>query len=526
MNLFDYRNKKDLRSRTTDFREGREEHKATTQPAKQPKANAAPSHANSRVSRARVRNRTSDKWVYDQKIEQYRLKQTNGPAAENKPNVPQQVGESKADYDQRYDRYRRLLSEWFSGEVIKSVFRRHWMHIFYIGKLAWILVPITLLVTALAFFLPFLFIVAVIVWAIQLAALAWVINDWLNDYLIMTDRRIIYLEKTSFFEKTKIEIPIDHVQGVKTETNRSFVEYFFRVGTVKISSSGKTAIVFKHLYEPERIRKEYGSLRRSYLTAHTSFRKDRMNNYLENKIWGTKLINWNANEESRALRIKEEQSWLERLIPSGPIREGKDIVWYHHPIVLIKKIILPLLAIPVILVAGIFGIPFLFTLHGGLGTLGIVIFLAVLAIDLFIIWFRYDDWHNDRYIMSDDKITDIVKLPFGFDETQSSVEIRNVQDTEYEKRGFWANQFNYGTVKVTTIGGPALHFKNIPNPEIVEDEVSRRKEMLKHLDEDRQDRLMADFFAAYRDILLHPEEHAPSDEYGMPHRLDQEPPKR
>ena len=46
----------------------------------------------------------------------------------------------------------------------------------------------------------------------------------------------------------------------------------------------------------------------------------------------------------------------------------------------------------------------------------------------------------------------------------------------------------------------------MPKPELIEDEVSRRKEILKFFDEERQDRLYADFFASYRDVLINPPE--------------------
>ncbi len=522
MKLFDYRSKKDLQGKTTDFRSGASANPPpTARPSRPPQPD--PTRRKQPASRNRVMSRNRDKWVYNQKLEEYR---SVGPSSQNNPNLPQQTGESKSEYDERYSKYRKLLPEWFSGEVIKFVFRRHWMHIFFIGRFTWILLPITIIATIVGLLLPFLIIVPVVLWVIQLMALAWVINDWLNDYLIVTDRRIIDLEKVSFFNSVKTEIPLDKVQEVKIVTKRGTIDYLFRVGTVTISSSGRTSITFNHLRDPERIRKEWTNLKRSYFMARTAFRKDRMTNYLENKIWGTPLVNWNSTEEDRALQVTENPSWFQKTVPFGPQREGNDIIWHTHPWILVKKIFPLLIVFPLILIGSLIGLPFLLAFNPLLG--GIALFIAILVLLFmgFFIWFRYDDWHNDRYIMSVDKIVDIVKMPFGFDETQSVVEIRNVQDTEYEKRGFIANWFNFGTVRVTTIGGPALTFNNIPDPQIVEDEVSRRKEMLKFIDEERQDRLTADFFATYRDILLHPEDHAPSSPNdAKPGRLD-DPPRR
>ena len=528
MNMFDYRNKKDLKGRTTEFRKSAA---PTPSPSGQrqspPQTTRQAQQARSLPSRNRVRNKSRDRWVYNQRLETYRNSEI-GPSDKNKPQVVLNPGESKAEADARLDKYRKLMPEWFSGELIKFVFRRHWIHILYIGKIAWIFLPITIIALLLAAFLPFLWPVAGVALAIQVALLIWVINDWSNDYLIVTDRRIIELERVSFLEVEKIEIPLDKVQEVKIATRRGGLEYLFRVGTVTISSSGKTNIVFNHLRDPERIRLEYTKLKKSYFMARTAFRKDRMTNYLENKIWGTPLVNWNAQEEGRALEIKENVSWLERLFPSGPLWENdkKQIVWHTHPWIFFKKTIGLIVGFVLLVILTVVGLPFLYAFNALLGGIASGAALILILIEFFMLWYRYEDWHNDRYIMTDDKITDIVKLPFGFDETQSVVEIRNVQDTEYEKRGVFANWFNFGTVKITTVGGPALIFKNVPNPNIIEDEVSRRKEMLKFIDEERQDRLTADFFATYRDILLHPEDHAPADPYGRtPGRLD-DPPRR
>ena len=128
------------------------------------------------------------------------------------------------------------------------------------------------------------------------------------------------------------------------------------------------------------------------------------------------------------------------------------------------------------------------------------------------IWYKYENWHNDRFVIGEEKIFDIEKLPFGFEETVGVIDIRNVQDIQFEKRGLIANLLNYGTVKITTVGGPFIDFERVPKPELVEDEVSRRKEILKFFDEERQDRLYADFFASYRDVLMHPPEEVEEDE--------------
>ncbi len=527
MNMFDYRRKKDLQGRTTEFRKDTASapppgSRGTAPRAASARAKLEATNNTSQYStrRRQVKNRTRDRWVYNQRLEQYRQEKV-GPSAQNQPQLMAQPGETKADTDERLDKYRKLLNDWFSGELIKDVYRRHPVHILYIGRPALILFPLTLIITTAAIFVPLLFIPALIFWFIQIALTAWYINDWSNDYLIVTDRRVILLEKISFLDTAKTEIPLDKVQEVRVVQKRGTFEYIFQVGTVTITSSGRTTITFERVHKPERVRGQWDTLRKSYMRARTDFRRDRMRNYLENKIWGAPLVNWNADEEARGLNVTEDPGWLGRIFPSEPVRDRqkKQIIWHTHPWILIKRVLPLFLLLIGLIVFALIGLPLVYSLGIGLlSTIASVGSLILIFVIAFIVWYKYENWINDRYIVGEEKILDILKLPFGFDETIGTIDIRNVQDVNSEKSGIVANFLNFGTVNITTVGGPGVSFKNVPDPDIIEDEVSRRKELLRFLDEERQDRLTADFFSTYRDILLHPDDSAPSehnDGYGQ-----------
>jgi membrane protein YdbS with pleckstrin-like domain len=497
MNLFDYRRKKDLQGRTTEFRQSalssnsgeNRPGSGSMRPNNQPTARLPFSHRH-------IRSRTPDKWVYNTPLDNYRRKAQAGKPAAN-----------RGQLDEQQLKWRRLMPDWFTDEIIREVRRRHLVHILYIGKPAWLMLPPILLLFIISLFVPLLLIIAIPLLGLNLAFWAWYINDWSNDYLIITDRRFIQLEKVTLFNKAKIEIPLDKITEVKIETGRGPIEYLFKVGTVTVTSTGRSQITFKHVHDPESVRMEWDKLRKAYFMYRSNFRKDRMRNYLENRIWGSKLINWNEEEEAREIDVIENPNWLQRTFPTGPIRDRrkKQITWYTHPWVLFKRLSPLVLLLLLLILFGIFGLPFIYRLNVSLisliGSAGFV--LAFIGVCI-TIWYRYENWHNDRYVIGDEKVFDIEKLPFGFDETVGVIDIRNVQDIQFEKRGITANLLNYGSVKITTVGGPSITFERVPKPELIEDEVSRRKEILKFFDEERQDRLYADFFASYRDVIMNP----------------------
>lgn len=495
MNLFEYRRKKDLQGRTTDFRRSALPTQATEIYSKSGQSARTPPGSR------RVQSRTPDKWVYDTPLDNYRRK------------VQQQQGnasELRGQPDEQQLKWRKLMPDWFSDEIIRDVRRRHPVHIFFIGKPAWLLVPLVLVLAGVALlYLPWLFLLVTPLLLIDLALWAWYINDWANDYLIITDRRFIQIENTTFFNKAKIEIPLDKITEVRIETGRGLTELIFKIGTVTVISTGRSQIEFKRLHDPEGVRMEWDVLRRNYLVYRGNFRKERMRNYLENRIWGTELINWNEEEEAREIDVIEDPNWFQRTFPFGPIRDRRrrQITWYTHPWVLFNRLSGWVFLLSTLILFGIFGLPVLFGLNNSIinfaASVGFVAsFIAICS----TIWYKYENWHNDRYIIGEEKVFDIIRLPFGLDETVGVIDVRNVQDVQFEKRGLIANLLDYGTVRITTVGGPAITFERVPKPELIEDEVSRRKEILKFFDEERQDRLYADFFASYRDVLINPPE--------------------
>jgi hypothetical protein len=501
MNLFDYKRKKDLQGRTTQSgKNGSSSEQATRATSTAPNGPAKVQGQN-RLLRRRIRNATQDRWFYSDQLRNYQQQVTSTTKSDKTdPN-----SEHQAELRRKYS---RILSDLFANEVIIEGRRRHPIHILYLCKPIWLSLPLIIILLVASIFVSMLLWFGLGLALIDIILLGWFINDWSNDYLIITNRRVVQIERITFIDSDKTEIPLEKIQEIKVDARRSPLEYMFQVGTIVFISNGKTQIKFVRVKKPEELRSAAETMTKSFFMARNAYRKDRTRNYLESKIHNTEPRDWYTDEESRAIDAEENPNWWQRTFPSRPIHDpaNKRYIWHTHPWILIKKLFGSALLMFILIIAGIIGYPLLLVAKLGIVTLIIsLVYFPTLLLMVGIIWYKYENWHNDRYIVTytpfQEKVMNITRLPFGFDETNNTVLVRNIQDVQSEKNGVFATLFNFGKVKISVTGGSGIEMNNVPDPEAIRDEISRRIELAKYAQEDVEDRRVADSLIALRDIM-------------------------
>ena len=91
-----------------------------------------------------------------------------------------------------------------------------------------------------------------------------------------------------------------------------------------------------------------------------------------------------------------------------------------------------------------------------------------------LVW-RYEDWANDMFQLTDRDVIDIDRKPFGFGESRKQAPLRNIQNVRAERPGFFATLFDYGYVYVETAGAQSdITFDKIPHPSVVLSDIFRR----------------------------------------------------
>jgi len=316
--------------------------------------------------------------------------------------------------------------------------------------------------------------------------LFWTVIDWRNDYFIVTNKRVVWIEKVALIYDSRQEAPLRTVMSVGMERSRlgtllGFADVVVTtyVGTIRL----------RNIAQAESI----GGLIESYWGRSKSINRGEEAQMMAEKL-GHKLgLPWAVDEETHArLHRAEAQEPDEQPIEPGflawlfsdfiRLRYESDgaIVYRKHWFILIKNIWLPL----VLMLLG------LGALAGHLSGLLTVlpVTTAVIGISLSVfacfLWavYQYADWRNDIFMVTLDQIIDLDRKPLG-KVRRRSAPLENVLSIEYERLGFWGFLFNFGTVYIT-VGNMRLSFDHVYNPSEVQQDVFYR--MGERLDSVRQ----------------------------------------
>jgi hypothetical protein len=168
---------------------------------------------------------------------------------------------------------------------------------------------------------------------------------------------------------------------------------------------------------------------------------------------------------------------------------------------LLRKTWFPGLIILIILVAASYIL--LQRLFGG-WTYPPIIVLLVMTLTLlvpFSLWwlYQFQDWRNDIYQITDEKVIDSEKKPLGTEITRSAP-LESILNLDYQRIGFWGVLFNMGNVIINT-GTDKLTWMNITDPARAQREIFNRmyeQRRRKQLTESKKEwDQVSDWLAAY-----------------------------
>jgi uncharacterized membrane protein YdbT with pleckstrin-like domain len=94
---------------------------------------------------------------------------------------------------------------------------------------------------------------------------------------------------------------------------------------------------------------------------------------------------------------------------------------------------------------------------------------------LFWVWWEFEDYRNDIYIVTDEKIIDIEATPLWLSMRRREGGLDRVQNVLATQVGIWQNLLNYGNVDIKTAAtDEGYTFLKIPNPRLVQDIVFQK----------------------------------------------------
>jgi hypothetical protein len=379
----------------------------------------------------------------------------------------------------------RLRFKWLrSDEVVYFLARKH-----VVILLQNIALPVALLLVPLALFyawfamVPSLVVViAAVVSLLFLGAwIAWLVVDWGNDYYIVTNQRVVWLEKVVGIYDSRQESALSTVLSVGVEANPlgRILDY----GDV-IVRTFVGRIPFSHVdhpYQAARMIEEYWMRTRA---AAVMTEKEAMKDEIRKKL-GIPLPPRPKPDSAPPAAPPPRRASFLRLLGANTLKlryeSGDTVIYRKHWVVLVLEAWMPVL--------GILGTFILFiqrlvqlarspteafiSFSGGL-TIDIWASAILVLMLVFVGWFVYRvlDWSNDQFIVNAEQIIDVDREPFGT-EKRNAAQLENILGTEYQRIGILGNIFNFGTVYIT-VGGTKLAFENVLDPAAVQSDINRR----------------------------------------------------
>jgi hypothetical protein len=379
----------------------------------------------------------------------------------------------------------RLRFKWLRpDEVVYFLARKH-----FVILLQNIWLPVVLLFIPLALFYAWFTIVpslvvgiAAFVSLVFIAAwIAWLVIDWGNDYYIVTNQRVVWLEKVVGIYDSRQESALSTVLSVGVQANPlgrvlDYGDVIVRTFVGRIPFSH-----VDHPYQAARMIEEYWMRTRS---AAVAMEKDAMKDELRKKL-GIPLPPKPKPEFAAPAPPPPKRASFLRLLGANTLKlrfeSGDTIIYRKHWVVLVLEAWMPVLGILATLILFIQRLVQLAYLPNEAfisfsGGIAIDVWASAILILMLVFagWFAYRvlDWSNDQFIVNAEQIIDVDREPFGT-EKRNAAQLENILGTEYQRIGILGNIFNFGTVYIT-VGGTKLAFENVIDPAAVQSDINRR----------------------------------------------------
>ncbi len=371
----------------------------------------------------------------------------------------------------------------------------------------------------------------------------WEVLDWSNDDYVVTNKRVVHIEKTIFLYDEREEAPIEMVTNV-VEQSQGFAPRIFGFVDLRVETAGRQ-VEINFDYAPR------SALIRQTIFEQMSQKRDRVASERRERVRAgirqqlrQRLAPGDFGPADAVDAIPGEAS-AEGTVPAQPVQsvrvtglgrflrsafalrvdEPHQVTWHKHWLNLLGRLFKPLVALAILLIAGGIipsgAVPDQVANWVGDPFLGRILLGAVWAIlvglAIFGLWYQYEDWNNDLYRVTTDRAVDVERSPFGFSERSVETTLDRVQDISYVQHGPLQVLFNYGDVFIETAGAGRLVFNAIENPRTATQEIFRRREAhraaLQTVEAQEERNEFLDWFVEYHQLL---EERGDTNRSGPP----------
>ena len=300
--------------------------------------------------------------------------------------------------------------------------------------------------------------------------------EWRNDAIIVTDQRIIRIERTIVaMHKQITQVGLESVHEINFEIPAydPFAR-LFRYGTVVIKTAGSQGNLELDLMpRPEQFQKLIIENRQYFENRQAKRHHDMVRAELQRWMAGEANIEQELISPSADAKPPKPIRGTNGFLSTRIMMSNGDIVYRKHISVWMQHTFVPITVVLVALTA----LLLTFTLvTQDLRILTFPVSMVALLIGAVTFYWLDWDWRNDIYIISDDTITLVHKRPFFLQNLRDQILVERIDNVESVSTGFFAAIMKYGDVRMSLIGADEHKlFQKISKPQEIQQEISRRQ---------------------------------------------------
>jgi hypothetical protein len=338
----------------------------------------------------------------------------------------------------------------------------------------------------------------------------WRVIDNYNDFYVVTDERVVWMERVIGIYDSRQETPLAVVKA--GETKSSYTGRLFGFGDV-ITEALMGKVVFRNVANPGEIKDLIDQQRKLAMVRQTKADTQTMERAIRRKL------DPSASPPPPAEGQPAEPAPDTDPTPSGlpahvlslvnyfqtRLEEGETITYRKHLFILVSMIWAPSLAAIGVTAGTAF---FFYQSAKGYMTFApplTILFTGMLLLGGLGLWWLYTfvDWHNDIYRVTGDRIIDSERKPLG-DEITKSAPLENILSMDYERIGFLGVVLNFGNVLINVGSESKFIFYGIHDPARAQSDIFNHIINFRHrkqlTDATQELERVSDWLAAYHHL--------------------------
>lgn len=261
--------------------------------------------------------------------------------------------------------------------------------------------------------------------------LIWIWADWRADVFVLTEKRVLWLERTPLLSERRWEAPLSGIQNVAA-ISRGPVWHVLGCADLVLDTASRG------------VQRLYG-MRRAHEAA--------------DRIMDAQA--YTARKSVRLRQLRVAMGLAPEVAPTGP-ETPAVLVWRRHRWLLVRGLLRP----AAVAVAGL-------ALSAVLDSPPVL--AAAFSIALLWTGWAWEDWRNDELVAMPNRVVQTKRSPLSLHQESWQASLEKVQDISYDIRTPLAQLLDYGTVRVQTAGdGQDFELEGVPHPREVSAELNRR----------------------------------------------------